>query len=63
MKKSFLKIQKIVITLYIILSSFLYFFQEKLIFFPEKLDKNYRYNFLQNSKEINIKATDDKNLS
>ena len=63
MKKSLLKILKIVITLYIILCSFLYFFQEKLIFFPEKLDKNFRYNFLQNFEEINIKATDGKKIN
>lgn len=60
MKKSFLKILKIIIVLYFILCGFLYFFQEKLIFFPEKLDKNYQYNFLQNFEEINIKATDGK---
>lgn len=60
MKKSFLKILKIVIALYCILCGFLYLFQEKLIFFPEKLDKSYQYNFLQNFEEINIKATDGK---
>lgn len=60
MKKSFVKVLKIIIALYFILCGFLYFFQEKLIFFPEKLDKNYQYNFLQNFEEINIKATDGK---
>lgn len=36
----------------------LYFFQEKLIFFPEKLNKVYEFSFQQKLEEINIKADD-----
>ena len=34
----------------------LYFFQEKLIFFPDKLDKNYKFSFNQPFEEVNIKT-------
>ena len=38
----------------------LYFFQEKLIFYPDKLPENYRYDFNQNLEEMMIKTSDDK---
>ena len=46
--------------LYIIFCGLLYFFQEKLIFFPQKLDKNYRFEFGQKFEELNIISTDGK---
>ena len=60
MKKALLNILKIIIGLYIVLCGLLYFFQEKLIFFPQKLDKNYQFLFRQKFEELNIKATDGK---
>ena len=63
MKNRFLKILKIIIGLYIILCGLLYFFQEKLIFFPQKLDKNYKFEFGQKFEELNIKAKDGKVLN
>jgi alpha-beta hydrolase superfamily lysophospholipase len=42
---------------------YLYLFQEKLIFFPQKLEKNYQFNFAQNYQEINIKTYDQKMLN
>ncbi len=45
--------------LYIILCVLLYFFQEKLIFFPEKLEKSYEFRFDQLFEEINIKTKDN----
>ena len=48
--------------LYISICVFLYFYQESLIFFPEKLDKNYQFEFRQKFEEINITATDTTNL-
>lgn len=53
----------ILIGLYIVLCGLLYFFQEKLIFFPQKLDKNYQFQFEQKFEELNIKATDGKLLN
>lgn len=41
----------------------LFFIQESLIFFPEKLDKNFKYQFENQFEEIQIKTNDEKNLS
>jgi pimeloyl-ACP methyl ester carboxylesterase len=41
----------------------LFVFQEHLIFFPEKLDKNFKFNFAQNFEEVNIKTDDHKILN
>jgi pimeloyl-ACP methyl ester carboxylesterase len=60
MKKGLLKLLKILAGLYILLCLLLYFFQEKLIFFPQHLDKNYKFEFGQKFEEINSKATDGK---
>lgn len=58
MKKRIIKILAILAGLYIIVCVLLYFFQEKLIFFPEKLDKSYRFEYDQKFEELNIKSTD-----
>ncbi len=67
MKKRIIKIFKIVIAIIILLSivliAGLYFFQEKLIFFPQKTEKNYQYEFQQNFKELKIKTSDGKLLN
>ena len=60
MKRLLKKILIIVITLYSILCGLLYFFQEKLIFFPQKLEKNYKFEFGQKFEEINIKTSEGK---
>ncbi|MGZ2368988.1 alpha/beta hydrolase [Ancylomarina sp. YFZ004] len=49
---------KIVLALYILLCGLLYFFQERLIFFPQKLDKTYQFQFGDKNEEQNIKTTD-----
>ena len=63
MKKELLNLLKIIIGLYIIICGILYFFQEKLIFLPQKLEKNYKFNFQQDFEEINIKTNDGKSLN
>ncbi|MBX7227216.1 MAG: alpha/beta hydrolase [Chitinophagales bacterium] len=63
MKKGLSKLFKILVALYILLCGFLYFFQEKIIFFPLHLDKDYKFNFEQKFKEQNIKTTDGKLLN
>lgn len=60
MKKQILKIIAILISIYMLMCGFLYFSQEKLIFFPQYLDKNYKFEFGQKLEELNIKATDGK---
>lgn len=51
------------LVLYIVICGLLYFFQEKLIFFPEKLDKNFIFRFHQNFQEISITTGDNLSLS
>jgi len=63
MRNGLIKILTIVFGLYLLLCGLLYFFQEKLIFFPQKLDKSYRFGFDQNIEEVNIKSVDGKMLS
>jgi len=63
MKRVLLKILKIVAVLYILICGLLFFFQEKLIFFPQKLEKNYKFSFDQKFEELNIKTQDDKLLN
>ncbi len=64
MKRKLLNFLKTIIGLYIVLCGLLYFFQEKLIFFPQKLDTDYQFKFGQNEfEELNIKAPDGKLLN
>ena len=63
MKRILLKILKVVAGLYIVICVLLFFFQEKLIFFPEKLRKDYKFSFDGKFEEISIKAKDDKFLN
>lgn len=59
MKKSILKILKILLILYVVLCGLLYFFQEEFIFFPEKLQPGYTFNFKQEFEEVDIKTEDN----
>lgn len=63
MKKIILRILKVVAGLYIIVCVLLFFLQEKLLFFPQKLDKNYKFSFAQKFEEISIRTKDNKLLS
>ncbi|WP_210463582.1 alpha/beta hydrolase [Rufibacter roseolus] len=54
-----LSIIKIVALLYVALCGLLYFFQEKLIYFPVKYGKDYRFKFGQKFEEISIKIPDN----
>lgn len=58
MKKGVLKTLKTIVVLYIIACGLLYVFQERLIFFPQKLDKNYQFSFNQMFEEINVNTED-----
>ena len=63
MKKKLINILKIAAGFYIILCIALYFFQENLIFFPQKLEKNHQFNFAQGFEELNFHASDGKLLN
>ena len=45
------------------LSSFLYFYQEKLIFIPTKLPTDYKFDFKGNFEEVNLKTADGISLN
>ena len=63
MKNRLKKVIIVLTGLYILICGLLYFFQEKIIFFPEKLDKNYQFEYGQNAEEVNIKSDDGKLLN
>lgn len=58
-----MKILIILIAVYILVCVLLFFFQEKLIFFPEKLNRQYKFDFNQPFEEINIQTKDGKLLN
>lgn len=49
-----------IVLLSILVFGALYFFQEKLMFFPQKLKQSYQFNFGQEFKELMIETTDGK---
>jgi alpha-beta hydrolase superfamily lysophospholipase len=63
MKRIVIRTIKLLIVFYVLISIFLFFFQERLIFIPEKLPKDYKFDFTGNFEEINIKTTDNKSLN
>jgi uncharacterized protein len=63
MKKVFIRSLAIIATLYVLVCSLLFFFQENLIFFPQKLRKDYKFDFRQKFEEINIATRDNKLLN
>lgn len=62
-KKLAITLLKILFFLYLFLLISIYFLQEKLIFFPEKLNQNYTFDFNQNFEEIDVKTEDSKTLN
>jgi uncharacterized protein len=48
--------------LYLLFCGLVYLLQERLIFFPQKLDKSYKFSFPEPFQEVNIKVEDGKSL-
>ena len=63
LKKIFLRILKLIVVPYIAICILLYFIQEDLIFFPQKLKSDHTFTFDQNFEELSIRTTDNKFLS
>ena len=57
-----MKVLIILIAVYIIVCVLLFFFQEKLIFYPEKLGSNHKFDFNQQFEEVSIQTKDSKLL-
>lgn len=62
MKKIVLNILKATAAIYVIICCLLYFLQERLIFFPEKLPRQYEFGFSDNFEELFFKTADNKLL-
>jgi len=63
MKKIILRLLKILAGVYVTICALLFFFQEKLIFFPQKIERSYKFSFDQNFEEIDIKTKDNNLLN
>jgi len=60
--KSFLIFLAVLFAGYILVMALAYFFQEKMIFLPQKLDREHRFNFNQKFEEQFIELKDGKML-
>lgn len=63
MKRILLKVVVILSILYALFCGGFYLFQERFIFYPQKLDKDYDFNFKGNFEELNIKTQDGLRLN
>ncbi|MDR6490031.1 alpha-beta hydrolase superfamily lysophospholipase [Chryseobacterium vietnamense] len=63
MKKLLLGIIAFFLTAYIMLCVGIYFYQEKIIFYPEKLPDNYKFKFEGDFEEVSITTKDGKHLN
>lgn len=63
MKNNLYKVFKIIALFVIFLFGFLCFFQEKIIFIPEKLNKKYKFEFENIFEELNFKTKDNTVLN
>jgi alpha-beta hydrolase superfamily lysophospholipase len=52
----------LLVAVYVLICVLLFFFQEKIIFFPEKLSRQYKFDFGQPFEEIKIETRDEKRL-
>ncbi len=57
-----IRIVVIVGVVYILICTLLYFYQENLIFFPQKLSENHQFQFDQKFEEISIETDDNVKL-
>lgn len=62
MKRKLYRLIGFIAGLYIAICSILYFFQEHLIFFPQKLSKEYQFRFTQDFEELSFLTPDGKVL-
>src|SRR6185503_15031871 len=56
LRKSMIQILIILLAIYILICVLVYFFQERMIFFPKKLAADYKFQFEQPYEEIGIRV-------
>jgi len=61
-KRSVVQVLTVLILLYLFICVALYFFQEKMIFFPNKLEKSYQFPFQQAFEEIDVATGNNQTL-
>ena len=49
--------------IYVLIGLLLYYFQDKILFHPEKITRDFEFNFSQPFRELNIPVDNDKNLN
>lgn len=59
-KKLIIRTLKVLVAFYILICILMYFFQEQFIFLPEKLSNDFKFEFNQPFKEINIQDENGK---
>lgn len=62
-KKIAINTGKVAAIIYILICVLLYFFQEKLIFAPQKLNRNHEYHFNADFQEMNLQTSDNELLN
>jgi uncharacterized protein len=63
MRRPILQLLKIVVIIYVVVCGILYLSQERLIFFPERLERDHKFPFSQKFQEISIIAEDKIKLN
>lgn len=63
MKRFFIRLFTALLALYVIVCTLLYYFQEKIIFHPHKLEKNYVFHFDRPFREITTDGAEGKKIS
>ena len=51
------------LSFFVLITAGIYFFQEKLIFFPEQLLPNYQFDFEHDFEEVNYKVSEDVTIN
>jgi pimeloyl-ACP methyl ester carboxylesterase len=63
LKKIIFRVLKLIAALYILVCIALYFFQEKILFLPEKLSADFNFSFPGKFDELNLKTKDETYLN
>ncbi len=63
MKKIFLRLLLIIAVIYVAICTFLYFYQERIIFAPQKLKSTYHFDFDRPFREMAIETQDGTKLN
>ncbi|MFN2456879.1 MAG: alpha/beta hydrolase [Chitinophagaceae bacterium] len=63
MARKIWRVVKVAVIVYVLFGVLLYFIQDQLLFHPQSLPKNHKFNFVQPFTELNIPVPEGRNLS